>query len=206
MKKKTYHHGHLRNALIESGIRLLNREGIEGFSLRKVAARCGVSSSAPYTHFKGKDDLLAAMETHVNAKLLWHLYPVLRRNAEYSGKDFLLSLSLSYAAFFLENPHYFSFLFLTGKGRLPLSLSQTLSGRRLPFLRLYQSCCRILSQIGCPKEQQESRILSYLAALHGLLFFVHSPVFYYDKDWESQLVPILSPALETLLSPISPSP
>lgn len=87
MKKKSYHHGHLRNAMIESGIRLLTKEGMSGFSLRKVAASCHVSSSAPYSHFENKEALLTSMESHINAKLLWRLYPVLRLSNEKTPKN-----------------------------------------------------------------------------------------------------------------------
>jgi AcrR family transcriptional regulator len=42
--------------MIDAGIELINEKGADGFSLRKVAERCGVSHSAPYKHFKNKDD------------------------------------------------------------------------------------------------------------------------------------------------------
>lgn len=48
MPKKQYHHKDLRNALIEKGIEIVNSEGLHSFSLRKVAAACGVSHAAPY--------------------------------------------------------------------------------------------------------------------------------------------------------------
>ena len=47
--KKSYHHGNLREELIEKGIELINEEGEEKLSLRKVAKMCGVSNAAPYT-------------------------------------------------------------------------------------------------------------------------------------------------------------
>lgn len=200
MKKKAYHHGNLKHALIESGIRLLNQQGMEAFSLRKVAARCGVSSSAPYACFNSREALLEAMHTHVNAKLLWRLYPLLRRASLSPGRESLLSLSLAYLTFFLEHPHYFAFLFRTGSGALPLSLPQALAGRRSPFLRLYQACCQCLARMDVPLPAQETRALSYLATLHGLLFFIHSPAFSYDKDWQAQLLPLLAPALDALFA------
>ena len=46
--KQSYHHKDLRNALIEKGIEIVNAEGVHAFSLRKVAAACGVSHAAPY--------------------------------------------------------------------------------------------------------------------------------------------------------------
>lgn len=57
----TYHHGALRKALIETGLKLISEKGISGFTLREVAKRTGVSTAAPYHHFKDKAELLQAM-------------------------------------------------------------------------------------------------------------------------------------------------
>ena len=50
MEKKPYHHKNLKNDLIEKGIELVNKNGINQLSLRKVAQACGVSHAAPYSH------------------------------------------------------------------------------------------------------------------------------------------------------------
>ena len=63
-----YHHGNLKPALIDAGIRIINKEGEQGLSLRKVAAACGVSHSAPYAHYKDKDELLSAIKSSVTAQ------------------------------------------------------------------------------------------------------------------------------------------
>ena len=63
MAKKQYHHGDLKNALIHAGIAILAKEGVGGLSLRKVAARAGVSHAAPYAHFADKQALIAAIST-----------------------------------------------------------------------------------------------------------------------------------------------
>ncbi|MCL4528292.1 MAG: TetR/AcrR family transcriptional regulator [Chloroflexi bacterium] len=63
MSLKKYHHGDLKNALIQAGIKILAKEGIGGLSLRKVAQKAGVSHSAPYAHFPDKQSLIAAIST-----------------------------------------------------------------------------------------------------------------------------------------------
>ncbi|NHF71587.1 TetR/AcrR family transcriptional regulator [Paracoccus xiamenensis] len=56
--RRPYHHGNLREALIEAAIGLIAENGPRGFSLAEAARRAGVSPAAPYRHFKGRDDLL----------------------------------------------------------------------------------------------------------------------------------------------------
>ena len=63
MGKKTtgYHHADLRQTLLETGERLLERVGGRELSLRALAREAGVSHSAPYRHFESKADLLTAL-------------------------------------------------------------------------------------------------------------------------------------------------
>ncbi len=60
-KKIKYHHGELRGALIESALEILEREGMESISMRTLAKATGVTQAAPYSHFRDKDELLAAV-------------------------------------------------------------------------------------------------------------------------------------------------
>jgi len=61
MGHQAYHHGDLRNALVQSAVDLITERGRQGFSLAEVSRRTGVSAAAPFRHFTGRDDLLAAV-------------------------------------------------------------------------------------------------------------------------------------------------
>ena len=56
-----YHHGNLRQALVEAGRFLLARDGNADFSLREAARLAGVTVNATYRHFTDKDALVAAI-------------------------------------------------------------------------------------------------------------------------------------------------
>ena len=60
-EEQPYHHGDLRAALLAAARRTIEQEGFEALSLRRVAEEVGVSSAAPYRHFKDKRALLAAV-------------------------------------------------------------------------------------------------------------------------------------------------
>lgn len=59
--KATYHHGNLRNALMEEALRQIALVGAHSLSLRVVARNVGVSHTASYRHFGSKEDMLAAI-------------------------------------------------------------------------------------------------------------------------------------------------
>ncbi len=59
--ERAYHHGDLANALVDVSIELVEKHGLEAFSLREAAARCGVAVSSAYKHYASKGELLHAV-------------------------------------------------------------------------------------------------------------------------------------------------
>ncbi|MCV2448016.1 TetR/AcrR family transcriptional regulator [Paracoccus sp. DMF] len=58
MARSSYHHGNLRQALVEATVKLVEDSGPQGFTLAEAARLAGVSAAAPYRHFAGRDELL----------------------------------------------------------------------------------------------------------------------------------------------------
>ena len=106
MPARKYHHGDLKNALIQAGIEILSEQGFQALSLRKVAMRAGVSHAAPYAHFKDKQALIAAISTEGYRKL----YNCLAAAVEQYRHDPLRQLieaSWAYVQFALREPAHF---------------------------------------------------------------------------------------------------
>lgn len=61
--KKNYHHGDLRDSLLKAATDLIAEGGVDNLSIRKLADKVGVSRTAPYHHFKDKNELLCAIAT-----------------------------------------------------------------------------------------------------------------------------------------------
>lgn len=105
-KKKTYHHGDLKNALIEAGAEILSKEGVSGLSLRKVAQKAGVSHAAPYAHFADKQALIAAISTEGYHRLYEALDAVGQRYACDPLRQ-LVEGAWAYVQFALNAPDHF---------------------------------------------------------------------------------------------------
>lgn len=58
MPARSYHHGNLKQALVDATVDLIEEKGPLAFTLSEAARRAGVSPAAPYRHFAGRDDLL----------------------------------------------------------------------------------------------------------------------------------------------------
>ncbi len=59
MRKRGYHHGNLRQALVEAALQLIEAKGPTGFTLSEAAKTAGVTPAAVYRHFEGREDLIA---------------------------------------------------------------------------------------------------------------------------------------------------
>ena len=109
MRRKPYHHGNLREALLESAIGLIAEVGPAGFTLRELARRAGVSHNAPYRHFRDRDALMAAVATQGFRELT---HTMLRAADAKSGAlDRLRRAGLAYIAFALRRPEHFAVMF-----------------------------------------------------------------------------------------------
>lgn len=92
----------LRERLIEAGIEEISARGLQNFSVRRIAARCGVSCAAPYKHFADKRSYVAAIIGYINT-----IWDERQREAavRYSTtREQLVGICREYIRFLVENP------------------------------------------------------------------------------------------------------
>jgi len=65
-----YHHGDLRRAIMEAALQLIEESGLQNLSLREIARKIGVTTAAPYHHFKDRKALLIQITIHGYGQLL----------------------------------------------------------------------------------------------------------------------------------------
>jgi AcrR family transcriptional regulator len=106
---KPYHHGNLREALLEAALRLISEVGSTAFTLREVARRAGVSHNAPYRHFRDRDELMAAVSTEGYGELTRTMREAAKQ--ESSSLARLKRAGLAYVKFALRRPEHFTVMF-----------------------------------------------------------------------------------------------
>ena len=106
LAKRGYHHGNLRAALIKATLRAIAEDGPEGFTLRDVARRAGVSPAAPYRHFRDKDELLAAVAGEC-AERLGAAVDAAVAQASADALDQFRHVGIAYVMFAYEHPEHF---------------------------------------------------------------------------------------------------
>ena len=164
----SYHHGNLRQALIDAGIRIINENGEENLSLRKVAAACSVSHAAPYAHFKDKDELIDAIKDNVTEKFMEKLVEAVEGKP--TADAAIIEMGRAYVTFFSRNPDYYIFLFGKQNITAHLKMNKEFKGDYPPFLLLRRMYLLHLEENGLVKtvEEQEIELIKIWSIVHGM--------------------------------------
>lgn len=104
---RPYHHGALKEALVEAAVALIEEGGIEAVSVREAAKRVGVSPGAPFRHFESKTALLTAVATEAMARLTRYIEQALADAADATPLEQYRVLGYAFLAWAFGNPTHF---------------------------------------------------------------------------------------------------
>ena len=103
--KASYHHGDLRNALILAAAELIEESGSTEFAMVEAARRAGVSSAAPYRHFRDRDELLKAV-SHLCFMGLTETARAAIADKDMGTEEAIVALGSNYIRFMLEHRNF----------------------------------------------------------------------------------------------------
>ncbi|MEX0760225.1 MAG: TetR/AcrR family transcriptional regulator [Tistlia sp.] len=111
--RRSYHHGNLREALVEAALGLIAAKGPAGFTFAEAAREAGVSPAAPYRHFRDRDALLAGVACQG-----FERFEAFLKTAWNDGRPDSFTafgnLGKAYLAFARTEPAYYSAMFEAG--------------------------------------------------------------------------------------------
>jgi AcrR family transcriptional regulator len=114
--RRGYHHGNLREALIEAALELIGAKGPAGFTVAEAARVAGVSPAAPYRHFRDADALLAEVALRGFDRLT-ELLTKAWNNGRPAPVRAFEDLGRAYLAFARDEPAYYAAMF---DSRIPM--------------------------------------------------------------------------------------
>jgi len=161
--RQGYHHGDLRSALLDAGLRLLRSRTVDDLGLRELAREVGVSAAAIYRHFPDKGALMAALAVEGLERLA-----TAQRQATRSaggGKAGFLASGMAYVRFAVDNPALFRLIFGAVQSCDPLdapidSVASAMRGLRQDIEALVPE--------GAPAAERKAAALHAWALVHGL--------------------------------------
>lgn len=165
--KDSYHHGDLRDSLLLAASGMVREEGIEGLSLRKLAERVGVSRSAPYHHFKDKQELLSAVAAKGFQDWVERAQQILE-DEQRPARDRFRAFFLAYVGYAADNPAVYDLMFgrvLWGQGG-----SEALKGVAYPSFQYQVTMTRHWQETGLLPAGPDTLRLAQVtwATMHGI--------------------------------------
>lgn len=153
---KSYHHGDLRAALLEAGLKSLGSAAVEDLSLRQIARDAGVSATAVYRHFPDKRALLSAMaDTGIE-----RLAQEQQRAAEAADEaDAFAATGRAYVRFALAHPALFRLIFA-----YTCPPGETVFGNSMAARMLQDFSARYTAS----EEEARRLVIQAWAVVHGL--------------------------------------
>ncbi len=113
MPKRGYHHGNLRQALIDAALELIEQRGPTGFTLSEAAKRAGVTPAAVYRHFEGREDLIAEA-AHQGYDIFAELMEFAYESGQPSALKAFEATGRAYLAFARKYPGHYIAMFESG--------------------------------------------------------------------------------------------
>ena len=165
-KRRGYHHGNLREALIAAALELIGEKGPAGFTFAEAARSAGVSPAAPYRHFRDRDALMADVAARGFARFAEVLEKAWDEGKPHPYRA-LENLGRAYLGFARGEPAYYAAMF---EAQLPPDASPELAkaGERA-FAVLRQACEALCALM--PAEKRPPALMMSLhvwAMAHGI--------------------------------------
>lgn len=114
--RDSYHHGNLRQALVDAALELIANKGAAGLSVREAAKSLGVSPGAPLRHFENKGALVIAVAEQATQRLRQRMEASLEAASGTSASVRFRTMGEAYLDWALENPAQFRVVSERGQG------------------------------------------------------------------------------------------
>ncbi|MEM8786298.1 MAG: TetR/AcrR family transcriptional regulator [Pseudomonadota bacterium] len=165
-KSRKYHHGNLREALIEAALTLISDRGPGGFSFADAARAAGVSPAAPYRHFRDREALIAAVAARGFEKLARALTTA-TPGEEQSAQATLQRLGEAYLAFARDEPALFAAMYESGTDLA--TAREEGQGPDAVFAVIYEVCAALVETLAsATKPPARMMALHVTSVMHGI--------------------------------------
>ncbi|HSY56985.1 MAG TPA: TetR/AcrR family transcriptional regulator [Bradyrhizobium sp.] len=165
--ERGYHHGNLKEALLQAALDLIAKKGAAGFTFADAARLAGVSPAAPYRHFRDRDELLSSI-----AQRGFEQFEAALSIAWDDGRPDTVTaferVGKAYLAFAREQPAYYSAMFESG---LALDVSAGLHAsaeRAFAVIRAAAERLAALAPQGSPRPPALMMALHIWSMSHGV--------------------------------------
>ena len=165
--ERGYHHGNLKEALLQAALDLIAKKGAYGFTFADAARIAGVSPAAPYRHFRDRDELLSNI-----AQRGFEQFELALSQAWDDGRPDTVTaferVGKAYLAYAREQPAFYSAMFESGLAVDVSAPLQAASERAFAVIRAAAERLAALAPQGTPRPPALMMALHIWSMSHGI--------------------------------------
>jgi len=165
--ERGYHHGNLKEALLQAALDLIAKKGAAGFTFADAARLAGVSPAAPYRHFRDRDELLSSI-----AQRGFEQFELALSQAWDDGRPETVTaferVGKAYLAFAREKPAFYSAMFESGLAVDVSASLQAAAERAFAVIRAAAERLAALAPPGTPRPPALMMALHIWSMSHGI--------------------------------------
>lgn len=177
-ERRAYHHGDLRNALVDAAVAAARERGPSAVLLRDIARQVGVSHNAGYRHFASREDLLTAVAERGLGELAANMQTGLdaapkRRDPKERARQRLRAIGRAYVEFAVSEPGLFRTIWAAAAYPATASDDGTSGGQAPdPYLLLNAVLDELVAAGAIPPARRPYSETAAWSAVHGLATLV----------------------------------
>ena len=165
--ERGYHHGNLKEALLQAALDLIEKKGAAGFTFADAARIAGVSPAAPYRHFRDRDELLSNI-----AQRGFEQFESALSQAWDDGRPDTVTaferVGKAYLAYAREQPAFYSAMFESGLAVDVSASLQVAAERAFAVIRAAAERLAALAPPGTPRPPALMMALHIWSMSHGI--------------------------------------
>jgi AcrR family transcriptional regulator len=165
--ERGYHHGNLKEALLQAALDLIAEKGAAGFTFADAARMAGVSPAAPYRHFRDRDELLSSI-----AQRGFEQFEALLTQAWDDGRPDTITaffrVGKAYLAFARDEPAFYSAMFESG---IPVDVNPALMAAGERAFAVIRAAAERLAALAPPNQPRPPAMMMALhiwSMSHGI--------------------------------------
>ena len=166
-----------KEKFLNAAVDEINKYGIVGFSMRRAAKACKLSSGAPYKHFKSKNEVISEIFKMINNR--WHERQLeILSGCDGDLMDKLLEISIGYVKFLYENPKFQSILMMNDSSFDTIQFTEKMKMSDISADLVKQYCI----SVSMPEDVARRKTYVVRSLIYGAALLLSSGDFKYGED------------------------
>ena len=172
-----------KEKFIKSAVSELEEQGVSGFSIRRVARKCGTSCAAPYKHFESRNALMLEVIRYIYKKWEAIQKDTMELNAGCTLREKIVAICTAYVTFLCTYPEYQTIIFMNDRVFPPEMLAEKVKLSAITGHLIDDYC----QSVQMPEEVRRRKLFTAKSFLYGSAVMINSGAVPFNSETMEQI-------------------